>query len=366
MAYPITLIPGDGIGPEVTEATRRALDAAGVAIDWDVQEAGTVAFEREGNPLPDRVVASVRERGVALKGPLSTPLGGGYRSPSVAMREALDLHSTIRPCRSLEGAPSAHPGTDIVVVKMNHEDLYAGIEYEAGTPDADRLRRLVEETAGAALADDAGISLKPISASGAERVIRQAFAYATEHGRRRVTAVHKASLMRSTDGLFLRVAQQVAEEFPDLTLDDALVDAVCEQLVGRPDTYDVLVLPRMYGDIVSGIAAAQIGGVGVSPGVNIGDRCAVFEAAHGSAPGHAGRNRANPMALMLSGAMLLRHLGEEDAAERLTEAVAVVVREGQTVTYDLKPGRALAQAAGTAEVADAVIAAMEGVQPQKP
>jgi isocitrate dehydrogenase (NAD+) len=358
LAHRVTLIPGDGIGPEVTGAARRVLDASGAGIEWDVQEAGTGARERDGDPLPPRVIESVRERGVALKGPIATPADSRFRSPNIALREALGLHATIRPCRALPGVPVRVGDTDLVIVKMNSGDLYEGIEYRRGEPATERLRTFIGETHDRHLGDDTEISIRPLSASNTRWVVRRAFAYAAEAGRSKVTAVHKANVVRATDGMFLEIAREVSREFSSLAFEEELVDAVSEHLVRSPADYDVLVMPRVYGDIVSGIAAALIGGVGMAPGVNLGEQCAVFEAAHGSAPRHAGRNRANPMALLLSGAMLLRHLGEHEAADRFDAAIAAVLREGRTVTYDLKTSRHDPDAAGTSEVADAVIAAL--------
>jgi isocitrate dehydrogenase (NAD+) len=359
VTHHVALIPGEGIGPEVIAAARGVVDATGVAIEWDVQIAGAAAFEREGTALPDRVVESVRQRGVALKGPLDTANRHGYRSPSIALRRALDLHTTVRPCRAPAGIAVPAPDADLVVVKMNHEDTYAGIEFARSSAAADRLRELIVAEGGPALASDTGFSLKPISAGEARRVIAAAFDYARTHGRRRVTAVHKASLMRESDGVFLATAREVAAMCPEVEFDDALVDAVCEQLVTRASGYDVMVMPRMYGDILSGIAAAVTGGLGVSPGVNLGPGCAVFEAAHGTAPRLAGRDVANPTAAILSGVMLLRRLGEEEAAARLDDAVADVIADGTALTYDLRPGRQPAGAASTSEFADAVVTALE-------
>lgn len=353
----VTLIPGEGIGPEVSAAARRVLDATGVSIEWDLQIAGRVAYERHGSALPEGVIDSIRERGVALKGPLTTA-SGGYRSPNLALRNALDLYAGVRPCRALAGVPTPFPGTDLVIVRMNQEDLYAGIEFAPGRPETERLRALVGETTGHELAADAGISLKPISRSGAARVIRTAFEYARRYRRDRVTAVHKATVMRHSDGLFLDVAREIAGEYPEIAFDERLVDALCHDLVRRPESYEVLVAPMMYGDIVSDIGAGLIGGVGMAPGANIGDRCVVFEAVHGSATRHAGAGRANPIATILCGAMLLAHLGEAAAAELLGSAIATVVGERRVLTYDLIPGDADAVAAGTQEVAEAVIEAM--------
>jgi isocitrate dehydrogenase (NAD+) len=355
LAYSVTLIPGDGIGPEVSDAARRCLEATGIGIDWDVHEAGAQAWEREGDPLPEHVVESIRVTGVALKGPISTPTGSGYRSANIALRDRLDLYAGIRPCRALDGVRTPFPHTDIAVVRMTGEDLYAGIEYERGMPATERLRALIAETDGRRLPADTGISIKPLSVSNAKRVITRAFEYARGEGRSKVTAVHKASVMRYTDGLFLAVAREVARDYPDLEFGERLVDSVCHDLVARPGASDVLVLPVMYGDIISDIGAGLIGGLGMVPGANVGDDCAVFEAAHGSAPRHAGRGTANPIGLILSGVMLLRHLGEATAAERLTAAVEMVVREGRSVTPDLKPRRDDPTAVRTSEVADAVI-----------
>lgn len=357
MSHRVTLIPGDGIGPEVTAAARRALDATGVEIEWEVCEAGAAAVERGGKPLPAAVVDSIRANGTALKGPTSTPVGSGFRSANLELREALDLYAGIRPCKALAGAPTRFPEVDIVVVRMNLEDLYAGIEYEPGRADTERLRTMIRETRGRDLPPDSGLAIKPISAAAARRVARRAFDYARGTGRSKVTAVHKASVMRWTDGVFLHEAREVAAEYPEIGFEDRLVDAVCHHLVARPAEYDVLVMPMLYGDLVSDIGAGLIGGLGLAPGANVGDDAAVFEAVHGSAPRHAGADRANPMAAMLSGAMLLRHLGEGEAAERLAGAVASVVAEGRSVTYDLRPPGDPA-AVGTAAVGEAVASAL--------
>ena len=353
MTHRVTLIPGDGIGPEVCEAARRAIEATGVTVEWDVQEFGADLYRQEGAALLGRVIASVRERGVALKGPTSTPSGGGFRSINIALRRELDLYAGVRPCRALPGIDTPFPQTDVVVVRMNTEDLYAGIEYARDEETAATLRDIVAATRGAELPADTGVSLKPLSHTGATRVARAAFEYARANGRRRVTAVHKATVMRATDGLFLEACREAAAGYSDIEFDDRLVDNACAKLVMRPQECDVLVMPMLYGDIVSDVAAGLIGGLGVAPGANLGDDAAVFEAVHGSAPRHAGQNRANPFALMLSGAMLLRHIGETEAATRLEDAIAGVTREGKTLTYDI------ARAAGpasTSAVADAVVA----------
>ena len=349
-----TLIPGDGIGPEVVEATRRALAATGVDLEWEAHEVGAAVAERAGgDPVPPAVLDSIRRNGVALKGPISTPAGGGFRSANIALRRSLDLFVQVRPCRTYPGVPSRFPAVDLVVMRETTEDLYAGIELERGTAPA---RRLVGWLAGEghSIHPEAGISIKPISEEAARRVFRFAFDYARRNGRRKVSAVHKATVMKHTDGLFLAAARDVAAENPDVAFDDVLVDNLAGRLVQRPEEYDVLVMPNLYGDIVSDLAAGLIGGVGLAPGANYGPAAALFEPSHGTAPKHAGRNRANPMAAMLSGAMLLRHVGENAAADRLETAIADVIAEGRSVTYDLKGGDD--PAAGTSDVADAVVA----------
>ena len=356
MAHRVTLIPGDGIGPELTEATRRVLEASGVEFDWDVQYAGTdVMDQNEGNPLPDHVLDAIRETGVALKGPITTPVGGGFRSVNVGLRKALDLYGQVRPCKSYEGVRSRFDAVDLVLIRENTEDLYAGIEYEQGSGDAEELIDWIEKHGGTLRHEDAGISIKPLSVTGTRRIVQFAFEYARKNGRRKVTAVHKANIMKFTDGLYLRVAQEVAAENPDIEFDDRIVDNMCMQLVQRPEEYDVLVCPNLYGDIVSDLAAGMIGGLGMAPGGNFGENAAIFEPTHGSAPKYAGQNKANPMAQMLSGVMMLRHLEEQDAAERVESAIADVIREGKSVTYDMKPTRDDPTAVGTSEVADAII-----------
>ena len=357
--HTVTLVPGDGIGPEVVAAARLVLEATGVAIEWDVQEAGAAAFEREGTPLPARVIESVRRTGVALKGPLSTSAEPAYGSPNIALREALGLHTTIRPCQALHGLRTQRARADLVIVKMNQEDLYERIGYARGAAATAEVRGLIERTTGHRLPADAAVSIKPLSTSAARRVVTEAFEYARAHGRSKVTAVHKAPLMPETDGLFLEAAREVGEAYADVELDDDLVDTVCERIVSRPDRYDVLVMPRMYGDIVSGLGAALIGGAGMAPGMNVGEGCAVFEAVHGSAPRLAGLERANPLALIRTGELLLRHLGESHSADQVGAAVAAVVREGRTLSYDLKPS---GEPASTREVAEAVVAALHSAE----
>ncbi len=355
MTHRVTLIPGDGIGPEVCQAARRALEATGVPFEWDVQEMGAESYAREGPALLERAIASVSERGLALKGPTSTPAGKGFRSLNIALRKELDLYAGIRPGKHYAGVRSPFPGTNVVVVRMNQEDLYEGIEYRHDEEAAAELRRFVQATRGVELSPETGVSLKPLSGPASARVAKRAFEYARANGRRKVTAVHKATVMRYTDGVFLEACRAIAASYPDIEFDDRLVDNVCHQLVSHPEQCDVLVSPIMYGDILSDVIAGLVGGLGMAPGANVGDAAAVFEAVHGSAPRHAGHDRANPFALMLSGVMLLRHVEEDDAAARLEAAIAAVIKEGRTLTYDLKPERDDPTAARTSEVTREVI-----------
>ncbi len=358
MAHRVTLIPGDGTGPELAAATRRVLEATGVRFEWDMQEAGLGVYEREGTPLPDRVLASLRETKVGLKGPITTPVGTGFRSVNVALRKELDLYACERPCKSYAGVRSRYERIDLVLVRENTEDLYAGIEFPVGSHGAGALRDLVRREANREIKEDSGISIKPISVSGTERIVRHAFRYARANGRKSVTAVHKANIMKDTDGLFLETARRVAGEFPEVAFNDRIVDNMCMQLVQTPEDYDILVLPNLYGDILSDLAAGLVGGLGVAPGANIGDHSALFEPTHGSAPKYAGKDKVNPLAMILSGMLMLRHLGEREAAERLERAIAKVIREGKRVTYDMKPRRDDPTAVGTKAAADAVIEAM--------
>jgi len=355
LAYNITLIPGDGVGPEVSAATRKVLEATGVAFNWEVAEAGSIALEKSGTPLPESVLGSIRKNGVALKGPVTTPVGSGFRSVNVALRKSLDLYACVRPCKIYPGAPTQYRNVDIVVVRENTEDLYIGIEFERGKPETTRLLELVLETKGDVIGQDSGVSLKAISAAGSRRIVKYAFDYARNYGRKKVTAVHKANILKFTDGLFLETAREVAGEYPDIEFGDMIIDNLCMQLVRRPHQFDVLVLPNLYGDIISDLCAGLVGGLGLAPGANLGDNAAVFEPTHGSAPKYAGQDRVNPMAMMLSGVMMLRYLGEIAAADRLERAIAGVIAEGENVTYDLKAESADAPPVGTSQVADAVI-----------
>jgi isocitrate dehydrogenase (NAD+) len=362
LAHQVTLIPGDGTGPEIAEATRRVLEATGIEFDWEIARAGAdVAAEHGGNPLPDAVLDSIRRTRVAIKGPITTPVGTGFRSVNVALRKTLDLYAQVRPCKSYAGVRSRYDDIDLVVVRENTEDLYAGIEFEEGTEHARDLIGLVERLSGARIRPDSGITIKPISITGTERVVRFAFEYARREGRRKITAVHKANIMKHTDGLWLRVAREVAERYPDIEFEDRIVDNMCMQLVQKPELYDVLVLPNLYGDIISDLGAGLIGGLGVAPGANYGEEgVAVFEPTHGSAPRYAGQNRVNPVAMMLSGVLMLRHLDEREAADRLEAAIAGVIADGRDVTYDLKPSRDDPTAVGTSQMADAIVARLHG------
>ncbi len=354
----VTLIPGDGIGPELSNATVRVVEATGVSINWDVQEAGEDVIEKYGTPLPAQVLASIRKNKVAIKGPISTPIGAGFRSVNVALRQELDLYSCLRPCKSYAGVKTRFDNVDFVIIRENTEDIYAGIEYEAGKPDTLDLIQFIKDTNGKSLTPDTGISIKPISEINTARVVKWAFEYARRHGRIRVTSVTKANIMKYTDGLWMRVAAKVAEGYPDIQYDELLVDALCMQLVRIPERFDVLVFPNLYGDIVSDVGAGLIGGLGVAPGANFGNEMAVFEPTHGSAPPLKGLNKANPTAMMLSAVMMLQHLGEADAAAKMEQAIMAVLGEGKDVTADLKPAPDDPTAASTSGYTDAVIAKM--------
>jgi isocitrate dehydrogenase (NAD+) len=357
MAHDVTFIPGDGTGPELSEATRRVLEATGVDLNWDVHQAGIDEFEKHGNPFPDATLASLKSNGVGIKGPTTTPVGKGFRSINVLLRKELDLYACIRPCKSYEGVRTRFPETDLIIVRENTEDLYTGIEFERGSEDNATLRRALAEL-GAFVREDAGISIKPISEFGSERIVRAAFEYAIAHGRGKVTAAHKANIMKFSDGLFLSVARRVAEDYPQVEFEDCIIDNLCNQLVMYPTDFEVIVLPNLYGDIVSDLCAGMIGGLGIAGGANIGTDAAVFEATHGSAPRYAGQNRMNPTAMMLSGVYMLNHLEETEAARAMEDAIAAVIRKGDKVTMDLKPSRRDPTAVGTSQFADAVIEEM--------
>jgi len=360
MTHRVTLIPGDGTGPELTEASRRVLEATGVDFEWDLRSAGEESMaENDGNPLPEETLGSIRDNRVALKGPITTPVGGGFRSVNVGLRKSLDMYAQVRPCKTYPGVRTRFSDVDLVIIRENTEDLYAGIEYEQGTDDARELIRWIESKGGKLRWNDAGISIKPISVTGTRRIFEFAFDYARRNGRRQVTAVHKANIMKFSDGLWLHVAREVAAENDDIEFNDRIVDNMCMQLVQRPEEYDVLVLPNLYGDVLSDLCAGMIGGLGVAPGANYGEGVAVFEPTHGSAPKYAGQNKVNPIAQLLSAMLMLRHLDEADAAQRLEAAIADVIREGTSLTYDMKPTRDDPTAVGTSEVADAIIEKLE-------
>jgi isocitrate dehydrogenase (NAD+) len=347
VAHVVTLIPGDGIGPEVSEATRRVIDATGVGLEWAVEEAGAVALAREGTPLPDRILESIRRTRVALKGPITTPVGSGFRSVNVALRHELDLFAAVRPSRSLPGVPTRHPDVDLVVIRENTEDLYAGIEFERGAPETEELRRKLEEL-GHEIRKDAGVTVKPISVTGARRIVRFAFEFARTHGRASITLGHKANIMLFSDGLFLRIFLEEAAENRDVDAGEMQIDHLSMRLTRSPGDFDLLLLPNLYGDILSDLVAGLVGGLGLAPGANLGWEYAVFEPVHGSAPDIAGTGRANPVAMILSGAMMLRHLGEGTAARSVEAAVDRVLSDGTVRTPDL------GGSASTADVAQAV------------
>ena len=352
MQYRVTLIPGDGTGPELADAAVRVIEATGVKFDWDVQEAGADVIEKYGTPIPDKVLDSIRRNGVALKGPITTPIGTGFRSVNVALRQELDLYACVRPCKTYPGVRSPYSNIDLVIIRENSEDLYAGVEFDSGSPEADQIVAMGKGK----IREGSAISIKPISYFASERIVRFAFEYALAYGRRKVTAVAKANIMKFTDGLFYRAARDVAREYEGrVAYEEKLVDNMCMQLVQVPEIYDVLVMPNLYGDILSDLCAGLVGGLGVAPGANIGDGIAVFEPSHGSAPKYKGMDKVNPTALILSGVMMLRHLGEVKAADALERAVAEVIREGKDGTYDMLPDRDTSGGVGTRKMADAII-----------
>ncbi|MDQ6773705.1 MAG: isocitrate/isopropylmalate family dehydrogenase [Candidatus Dormibacteraeota bacterium] len=353
--HSVTLIPGDGVGPEICDATVRVLEATGVQFDWDVRQAGQNVMAQEGTPLPTSVLDSIRSHGVALKGPITTPVGTGFRSVNVALRQELELYACVRPIKAYRGARNLRDDLDFVIIRENSEDLYMGVEFEKGSPECIELLAEISQLAHKPIRPDSGLSIKPISVSGSERIVQYAFDYARANRRRKVTLVHKANIMKHTDGLFLAVGREVAARNPDIEFEDRIVDNMCMQLVLRPAEYDVLCCPNLYGDIISDLGAGMIGGLGLAPGANIGAKGAVFEATHGSAPRYAGQNKVNPMAVMLSGVLLLRHLKETAAADGLEAAIAAVIAEGRSLTYDMKPTRDDPTAVGTSQVADAIV-----------
>jgi len=360
LSYNITLIPGDGIGPEISDAMLRCVEATGVNINWDKQDAGADQIDKYGTPLPDAVIESIKKNKIAIKGPIVTPIGTGFRSVNVALRKKLDLYACVRPCKLYKGVRSRYENVDLVIFRENTEDLYAGIEFEQGSKEALEIINKVDELAGSSIKKDSGITIKPISISGTQRIVRAAFEYAVKNNRKSVTAVHKANIMKDTDGLFLHTFREIAKEYEGkVEYWDLIVDNCSMQLVQRPENLDVLVMPNLYGDILSDLCAGLIGGLGMAPGANIGNEIALFEPTHGSAPKYAGTNKINPCALILSAVLMLRHIGETAAADKLENAIAEVIGEGTNVTYDFKDDRNDPSSVGTQEMADAIIAKMK-------
>ncbi len=360
MRHPVTLIRGDGTGPELAKVTRDVLDATGVEFAWVEVEAGVDIMESAGTPLPQNVLDSIKKTKTAIKAPITTPVGKGFRSVNVALRKEFDLYCCLRPCKSYKGVRSRYENVDLVIFRENTEDLYAGIEFEKGQRATAELIEFIERVHGAKIRPDSGISIKPISVFGTARIVKAAFEYARANKRKKVTAVHKSNIMKYSDGLFLSTAREVAAQYTDIEFNDVIVDNMCMQLVQKPELYDVLVLPNLYGDVLSDLCAGLVGGLGVAPGANLGDSgIALFEATHGSAPKYKGQNKVNPTAMILSGMLMLRHLGEKQAADRLEKACAKVFAEGRRVTYDMKSDRNDPSAVGTREMGQAIIDAME-------
>lgn len=354
--YKVTLIPGNGVGPEITRAVEHVLDATGIKFDWDIGIIGEQALVKIGTPLPESVLDTIKKNRVALKGPVTTPIGTGFRSVNVALRKLLDLYACIRPCKSYPGAPTKFNDVDVVIIRENTEDLYAGVEFAKGTPDAERLIEFIEDSLKITVRKNSAFSIKMISEFASRRIIRYAFEYARSHNRKKVSAVHKSNIMKFSDGLFLSVARETAKQYSDIEFEDVLIDAFCMRMVRSPNLFDVIVLPNLYGDIVSDLCAGLVGGLGLAPGANVGDEIAIFEPTHGSAPKYAGQNKVNPMAMMLSAAMMLNYLGETEAGDKLEKSIAAVIAENKHVTYDIKQGTG--KPASTMEVAEAVVEKM--------
>jgi isocitrate dehydrogenase (NAD+) len=359
LKHTVTVIPGDGVGPEVIQAAIRCVEATGVSFVWETINAGETALKTEGSLLPDRLLESIGKNKVAIKGPTTTPVGTGFRSVNVALRKSLNLYACLRPCRYYQGVQAVYKGVDIVVVRENTEDLYTGIEFEQGTATTKKLLSFIKTNLGEDIPQDSGLAIKSISEQGSRRIVKYAFDYARTNGRKKVTAVHKANILKFTDGLFLETARHVARSYPEIEFEDRIIDDMCAQLVQRPNQFDVLVLPNLYGDIISDLCAGLVGGLGVAPGANIGDGLAVFEPTHGSAPKYAGQNKVNPLAAILSGIMMLNYIGESDAATRLAAAVMKTIAAGKSVTYDLKADRDDPTAVGTSQMADAIVDSMQ-------
>src|SRR4030043_1997204 len=355
MKHVITLIPGDGTGPEISAATVKVVEATGVNIEWDIVNAGAEVYEKEGTVLPDNVIESLKKNKVGLKGPITTPIGTGFRSVNVAMRKLFNLYACVRPCKSYKGVRSRYENIDLVIIRENTEDLYAGVEFEQGKKETVDLIRYMGKINTTPIRVESGLSIKPISITGSEKIIRFAFEYARKNKRRKVTGVHKANIMKYTDGLFLEIFKKIAADYPDIESEDRIVDNMCMQLVQKPELYDVLVLPNLYGDIVSDLAAGLIGGLGIAPGGNIGEDIALFEPTHGSAPKYKGQDKVNPTAMMLSAVLMLRHIEEKKSADLLESTIAENIKEGKYVTYDLKPHRDDPTAVGTKRFAEAIV-----------
>ncbi|MBL7071292.1 MAG: isocitrate/isopropylmalate dehydrogenase family protein [Candidatus Omnitrophica bacterium] len=356
MKHRITLIPGDGIGPEISDAAVRCVEATGLKVDWDTHEAGGEVMEKTGELLPQGVIDSIRKNKVAIKGPIITPVGKGFRSVNVRLRKELDLYACVRPCKSYEGVRSRYKNIDLIVIRENTEDLYAGIEFEKGEKNTADIIKSIEDASKKKIREDSGISIKPISVYGSKKIVRFAFEYAIKNNRRKVTAVHKANIMKYTDGLFLDCAREVAEEYKGrIEFEDRIVDNMSMQLIQKPELYDCIVLPNLYGDIISDLCAGLVGGLGVAPGANIGDDTALFEPTHGSAPKYKGKNKVNPTAMVLSAVMMLAYIKEDEKAKLLESATAAVIAKRDSVTYDLKDDRNDPSAVGTKEMADAII-----------
>jgi len=353
--YSVTLIPGDGIGPEVSAATVAVMEATGVSFAWEEHPAGMTALETHGDVLPETTLNSIRKNKIGLKGPITTPIGAGFRSVNVGLRQALELYANLRPGKTIQGVQAPFENIDLVVVRENLEGMYSGVEFDSGADDSADVIARINKYSKRRISFQAAISIKIITPEGASRIVRFAFEYARANGRRKVTIVHKANIMKFTDGLFLRIGQEIAAEYPEVESNDRIIDNMCMQLMQKPEDYDVLVMPNLYGDIVSDLIAGMVGGLGVAPSGNIGVKAAMFEPIHGSAPSHAGKNEANPSAMILSGAMMLRHLGEIDAAERVEQAVADVIATGDRVTYDLREDRDPSKAATTTEMTASII-----------
>ena len=352
--YTITLIPGDGVGPEITEVARKCIEATGVKINWEIFEAGEEAQKKYGSLLPEPLIQSIKKNKVALKGPITTPIGSGFRSVNVELRKRFSLYACVRPCKTYQGVKSLFKDIDIVVIRENTEDLYAGVEFENDSKEAQEIIKW----AGGKIFSDANISIKPISRTGTQRIAEFAFEYARKNKRKKITVVTKANIMKYTDGLFLEVAREVARDYPDIQFEERLVDNMCMQLVQKPRLYDMLLLPNLYGDIISDLCAGLVGGLGVAPGANFGDDCAIFEAIHGSAPKYKGMNKVNPAAMVLSGALMLEYIGEKKAARELESAVANVIKEGKYLTYDFKSTPDDSTAVGTKEMGNAIISSL--------